>query len=125
MSPISGSEADVIREELVFLAEDIRLREWKPLGGQAGVTIKVLWEDATERSSSGIIRIEPGRKILPHTHAYAVHHVWVAEGACTVGERRLESGSYCFVPAGVLHGIDEAGWDGCTLFYVSQLAEID
>ncbi|MEX2556140.1 MAG: cupin domain-containing protein [Actinomycetota bacterium] len=105
--------------------DEIRALLWKPSTGQRGVTVKALWEDSKDRSTAGLMRLEPGAKVTVHTHRYSVHHVWVTEGSCSVGGKSLGPGAYCFVPAGVQHGIDAAGRGGSTLFYLYLRAEMD
>ncbi len=89
------------------------------------ISYRALWEEARTSSYAGVLRMEPEAAMAPHTHRYAVHHVWVAEGRCSILGRRLPAGSYAFVPAGVEHGIDEVGPGGCTLFYLYLRAEMD
>jgi quercetin dioxygenase-like cupin family protein len=62
--------------------------------------------------------IGPGSAVRTHVHRHAVHHLCVLEGTCRIGNRLLGTSSYVFVPAGVKHRIDEAGPEGCTLFFL-------
>ncbi len=38
-----------------------------------------------------------------------------------INGRRLDGGSYVYVPAGVEHGIQRAGRGGCLLFYLDLI----
>jgi quercetin dioxygenase-like cupin family protein len=84
-----------------------------------------LWIDTRSRSYAGVLHLNPGAAVGVHAHRYAVHHVWVTEGDCLIEGRRLGPGSYVFVPAGTDHGIEKAGPDGCTLFYLYLRAAMD
>ncbi|HEX6262676.1 MAG TPA: cupin domain-containing protein [Actinomycetota bacterium] len=112
-------------EELIVDAAKVERRPWRPLGGEVGVGYRPLWVGAGSGSYAGVMRMDPGASIRHHAHAYAVHHMWVLEGECAVGERTLEPGAYAFVPAGVEHGIDSAGPEGCTFFYLYLRASLD
>ncbi len=104
---------------------EIDARPWRQVRDWEGVEDKVLWEDPRTRSYAGLMRLAPGAKVPSHVHRYAVHHVLVLEGSYTVGGREMGPGSYSFVPAGVEHGVEEAGSRGCTLFYLYLRAEMD
>ena len=97
---------------------DASLREWAPFDDSSQVQYRTLWTDPRSGSYAGVLRLEAGATVAEHTHGSAAHHIWVAAGCCTVGGRHLEKGSYMYVPAGSRHGIDWAGPEGCTLFYL-------
>lgn len=112
-------------KELILTPGDVARRPWEPFGGSGSVRYRTLWIDPRTRSRAGVLRMEPAGSVSRHTHRYAVHHVWVAEGSCTIGGCRLDPGSYAFVPAGVEHGIELAGPGGCILFYLYLRAAMD
>lgn len=97
----------------------IMAQPWTPLRDQRGVRQKVLWRDLRARSYAGLMRLDPGARILEHVHHDVVHHVWVVDGVCGMGGEALGPGSYSFVPAGVMHELLEVGLEGCTVFYLS------
>ncbi len=111
--------------EVILDAEEMEARPWQPFDDSGRVSYRPLWVEADSKSYAGVLRIEPGAAVAAHAHQYAVHHVWVAEGGCSILGRRLTSGSYAFVPAGVEHGIDGVGPEGCSLFYLYLRAEMD
>lgn len=104
--------------EVTLTAHQVSRRPWEPFGEDEGVRYRTLWIGDDTRSYAGVLRMDPGTAIRPHTHRHAVHHVWVAEGTAVIEGRRLPPGSYIFVPGGVEHGIESAGTEGCTLFYL-------
>lgn len=104
--------------ELILDAAQIGQCPWEPFGETDDVHYRTLWLEPQSRSYAGVMRMDPGAAVAPHAHRYAVHHVWVTQGACLIGGRRLERGSYAFVPAGVKHGIQPSGAGGCMLFYL-------
>lgn len=117
MSRIAGSERTAT--ELILTAPEIDARASKPLAGHTGVSITTLWQDDRDGSFAGLMRLEPGATVRAHAHRRSVHHVWVTDGRCVVDGEVLGPGTYCFVPEGVQHAIDDAGL-GCTLFYLYQ-----
>lgn len=124
MSRTSGSERTRFTEEVVFDAVAVDALPRTPMTAQPGVSIQTLWGDVSDGSYVGVMRIDPGARVTIHTHHYSVHHVLVTSGECVVRGKTLGPGSYCFVPAGVAHGI-EAGSTGCTIFYLYLRAEMD
>jgi quercetin dioxygenase-like cupin family protein len=109
-------------EELLLDSRDVATRPWQQFADTTGLYHRVLWRDPTRRSYAGLLHMDPGTSLPPHIHHHAAHHLWVVSGECTISGRRLDSGSYVSVPAGVQHGIDRAGRAGCLLFYL-YLAE--
>jgi quercetin dioxygenase-like cupin family protein len=105
-------------EELVLQRPDIEAKPWRQLAGNEGVTDKVLWSDPETGSFAGLMAIGPGKTVRSHFHGRAIHHLCVLGGECRIKDRVLGPGCYAFVPAGVEHGIDEGGRDGCTLFFL-------
>jgi quercetin dioxygenase-like cupin family protein len=112
-------------EPFTLGSHEIEALPWKPFRDWPGVTGKVLWRDNRRDSGAGLMRLEPESRVPPHLHPYAVHHLWVLEGACRVGDTALGPGSFCFVPAGVEHRALEAGPEGCVLLFVSEAADMD
>lgn len=104
--------------EFVLDPEQVRSQPWRKFSDEQGVSDKVLWRDPAGRSNAGIMALAPGGCLRPHLHPRGAHHLWVTEGSCRISGRTLTAGSYVHVPAGTMHGIDEAGPDGCILFFL-------
>lgn len=47
------------------------------------------------------------------------HEITVVSGTCRVLGRRLQAGSYAYVPAGMPHSVQAGAW-GCTFFSVAS-----
>lgn len=102
--------------------DEVTTKQWRPFGDVHGVTTKTLWHDPYGGSYAGLLDLIAGSEIPAHVHRFACHHIWVASGDCEIGERRLNEGSYAFVPGGVEHGITKVGDRGCTIFYLYLLS---
>jgi oxalate decarboxylase/phosphoglucose isomerase-like protein (cupin superfamily) len=89
---------------------------WHPLEPFDRVDYKLLWRSG--KSVAGIMRVEPGGSVSPHTHHRSHHHMWVVEGSAEMLGERVGPGTYLHVPAGVEHGISHAGDEGCTFLYL-------
>ena len=113
------------RGALILDAREVGKRPWEPFGENDNVRYRSFWLDTGTGSYAGLLRLAPGATVASHTHHCAVHHVWVVEGECMMGGRSLGRGSYAFVPANADHGIELAGLEGCTLFYLYLRADID
>ena len=103
---------------LVVTADEVRARRWGSLGDEPGVSFKLLWEDRSKHSYAGLMRMEPGAGLSRHSHWKNAHHVWVTEGTCRIAGREVGPGSYGYVPVRTPHEIEQAGPDGCSLFYL-------
>lgn len=103
---------------MVLTSTEIDELPWEHFHGVLGVRFKTLWRDPAGSSYSGLMKMQSGARIPPHTHRFAFHHVWVESGSCRVGAHTFGPGAYLHVPRGVEHGIDEAGPGGCTLWYL-------
>jgi len=106
------------KQALILEADRVAARPWERFGEDEGVRYRTLWIEPGSRSYAGVLRLDSGAAIGHHTHRHASHHVWVADGDCRIDGRHLEAGSYVCVPAGVDHGVDAAGPQGCALFYL-------
>lgn len=115
----------VSRKEVVIDREDVRAQPWRALGDHRGVWQKILWRDPRGTSYAGLLRLDPGAQIPAHAHHYAVHHMWVVEGACGMGGEALGPNSYGFVPAETEHELLEVGLEGCTIFYLYLGADLN
>jgi quercetin dioxygenase-like cupin family protein len=115
-----------IWREHVLSSTDVEAKPWRPFADQPGVRDKVLWEDPSSGSYAGIMELAPRARVRPHVHHAGVHHLYVVCGSCelSVSERVLGPNAYGFVPAGALHGIDEAGPEGCTIFFLTLAASL-
>lgn len=113
------------RRETVLSPLEIEHLPWVMFDAH-GSKNKTLWRDASGISYAGLLRIEADGQVPVHHHRYAIHHIFVVEGSCEIEGRKLQKGSYAFVPVDLEHGIDHVGDEGCTLFYLyTTVAEID
>jgi quercetin dioxygenase-like cupin family protein len=87
-----------------------------PLEDFEGVTYRLLWRSG--KSVAGIMHIPPGAEVTTHRHRYSDHHMWVLDGTGEALGHPIGAGTYLHVPAGVGHGIDRIGREGCTVFYL-------
>jgi anti-sigma factor ChrR (cupin superfamily) len=104
--------------ELLRTRLEIDRMEWTSLDGTPGVSCKTFWTDARGESSAGLMKLEPSAQIPQHGHRSAMHHMWIVDGYCYVGDERMATGSYDFVPPGADHSMTKAGPDGCIIMYV-------
>lgn len=109
-------------EELLLDSYEVASRPWRRFADTDGLHDRVLWQDPMGRSYAGLLGMSAGASLPAHVHHHATHHLWVVSGDCMINGRRLDSGSYVFVPAGVEHGIGRAGRAGCLLFYLYLVA---
>jgi mannose-6-phosphate isomerase-like protein (cupin superfamily) len=91
---------------------------WAQFRDSEGVQGKLFWEDFRTHSAAGLMHLNPGASVSPHSHRRNVHHLWIVSGSCRLDGKDVGAGSYQFVPAGVEHGIEAAGRRGCTIFYL-------
>jgi quercetin dioxygenase-like cupin family protein len=84
-----------------------------PLEDFDRVTYRPLWRAG--KSVAGIMHVPPGAEVTRHRHSFSEHHMWVIDGTGEVLGRPAGPGTYLHVPAGVEHGIDHVGPDGCTV----------
>ena len=118
LTPVDG-------ERLLSRLEIDRM-PWTPLDGTPGVCSKTFWTGARNESSAGLMKLEPSARIPQHRHRFAMHHMWIVDGYCYVGDQRMATGSYNFVPVGADHSVTKAGPDGCIIMFVYVLtAEMD
>jgi quercetin dioxygenase-like cupin family protein len=119
MEQVSQMTQTTITPAMVLLdPREAAALPWRPFAGISGLRDRVLWQDPAGKSFAGLLHLDPGASVLPHIHLRATHHLWVVSGSCTIDGRRLDAGSYGFVPSGRSHGIERAGRAGCLLFYV-------
>lgn len=83
-----------------------------------GVFHKTVFELPGAKGYAGLVKLEASAELPAHVHRTFEHHAWIVAGGCVAGDRYLREGSYEYVPAGASHGIDRAGPEGCTLFYL-------
>jgi len=110
LTPVDG--------ELLLTRLQVDRMPWFPLDGTPGVSCKTFWTDARGESNSGLMKLEPYAQIPHHSHRFAMHHMWIVDGYCYVGDQRMATGSYTFVPLGADHSITKAGPDGCIILYL-------
>jgi quercetin dioxygenase-like cupin family protein len=123
---MSPSPVDQQRDDLgrvvVRTAEALEAMPWEELRGIEGATHKVLWQH--HDNVIGLIRVEAGSSKPEHTHHGAHHHMLITKGSCVMLGRRVDAGSYVYVPPGVPHAVDEVGPDGVEFFYTYRPLEI-
>ncbi len=112
------TQAGTTARELLLGGRDVAMLPWRAFAGRAGLRDRVLWQDPEGKSYAGLLHMDGGTSVPPHVHGHAVHHLWLVSGSCTINGRILDDGSYVFVPAGLEHGIQQAGRAGCVLFYL-------
>jgi mannose-6-phosphate isomerase-like protein (cupin superfamily) len=113
---------DDLGRVLVRSAAELAAEPWEDLRGIEGATHKVLWQSGA--NVIGLIRVEPGKSKPPHTHHGAHHHMFITKGSCVMLGRRVDEGSYVYVPPGVEHAVDEVGPDGVEFFYTYRPLEL-
>ena len=75
--------------------------EWRATR-TAGLSVKVLRNDASTGESSSLVRFEPGTSLAPHDHPGG-EEVFVIEGELTIGPHHLEAGDYLYTPPNGKH----------------------
>jgi quercetin dioxygenase-like cupin family protein len=108
------------RREEVVSSSDAEAGPWEPFPEEEGVRMRVLWRNPVSGSFSGLLEVAPGAHLRPHFHLNAVHHLFVVAGTCelAVSERVIGPGSYIYVPAEEVHGIEAVDWESCRLFFL-------
>jgi quercetin dioxygenase-like cupin family protein len=107
---------------LVRTSAELAAVPWEPLHGIDGATHKVLWQAGA--IVVGLIRVEAGSSKPEHTHHGAHHHMLITRGSCVMLGKRVDEGSYVYVPPGVPHAVDDVGPDGVEFFYTHRPVEI-
>jgi quercetin dioxygenase-like cupin family protein len=120
-SPVEPGRDDLGRV-LVRTAEALAAEPWQELRGIDGATHKVLWQSG--HTVIGLIRVEPGSTKPEHTHHAAHHHMLITSGSCVMLGKRVDEGSYIYVPAGVAHAVDDVGPEGVEFFYTYRPVEV-
>jgi quercetin dioxygenase-like cupin family protein len=90
--------------------------EWKPLNeeGISGVFVKsLLFDEATNRSPTILLKFEAGAKYPLHNHPEG-EEVFVLEGDIHLGKDHLFAGDYLFTAPNNLHAVRTDG--GCVVF---------
>ena len=108
---------------IVLGPQEIDALPWNPLGDHTGVALQDLWTDGTSRT--GVLRVDPGRRLGRHTHRRHHHDYWLVAGHADVLGRWLGPGSYVHIPAGVEHDIDATETEGCTVYFAYTLIAHD
>lgn len=119
--PVDTGRNDLGRV-IVTTAAELAATPWEDLHGIEGATHKVLWQSGAV--VIGLIRVEPGRTKPEHTHHGAHHHMLITRGSCVMLGRRVDEGSYVYVPPGVPHAVDDVGPDGVEFFYTHRPVEV-
>ena len=88
---------------------------WRQMGDDPGVTQKLLWRSGAVRL--GLMRVAPGSVNPVHVHDHAQHHILVTQGEGHMLGRKVDAGSYVYVPPGIPHGVTDVGPEGITFFY--------
>jgi mannose-6-phosphate isomerase-like protein (cupin superfamily) len=120
-SPVESGRND-LGKVLIRTAAELALEPWEELRGIEGATHKTLWQSGT--TAIGLIRVEAGSTKPAHTHHGAHHHMFITEGSCVMLGRRVDVGSYVYVPPGVSHDVTDVGPDGVEFFYTYRPVEV-
>ena len=120
-SPVE-SQRDDLGRVVVRTAEALAAMPWEELRGLDGASHKVLWQSGDV--VIGMIRVDAGSSKPEHTHHGAHHHMFITSGSCVMLGRRVDEGSYVYVPPGVAHAVDEVGPDGVEFFYTYRPLEV-
>ena len=100
------------RAGLAFVrANDNRWEEIVP-----GLWLKTLFVDQIQGRVTGLARMAPGCKYVPHRHAEA-EELYVLEGTCYCGGELLHPGDYHRAEAGSIH-YETSTEDGCLMFVI-------
>jgi hypothetical protein len=83
-----------------------------------GVTAKRLYGEPPAGNAALLVRMEPGAKYPPHSHA-DIEHCYVLEGVLHFGDLVLHPGDYQCARASTEHR-DSYTVDGCTLLIVAS-----
>ena len=113
---------DDLGHVLVTTASDLAALPWEPLRDIPGAAHKVLWQHGA--TVIGLIRVEAGMAKPAHSHHGAHHHMFITRGSCVMLGKRVDEGSYVYVPPGVPHAVDEVGPDGVEFFYTYRPLEV-
>ncbi|MGC9947614.1 MAG: cupin domain-containing protein [Bryobacteraceae bacterium] len=90
--------------------------DWRTL--LPGITAKRLYEESTAGNLALLVRMEPGAKYPPHSHA-AVEHCYVLRGDLHFGDLVLHPGDYQCAMASTEHR-DSHTVEGCLLLIVAS-----
>jgi mannose-6-phosphate isomerase-like protein (cupin superfamily) len=120
-SPVE-SQRDDLGRVVVRTSEALDAMPWEELRGIDGATHKLLWQSGDV--AIGLIRVEAGSTKPEHVHHGAHHHMLITQGSCVMLGRRVDEGSYVYVPAGVAHAVDDVGPDGVEFFYTYRPVEV-
>ncbi len=114
---VEHAQATGAETAVVWPAEDIK---WSDSPAVAGAKTAILWGDPKTGAYGALRRIPAGSGLPPHTHTHDQRVVTVAGiMALSVGggaAKELKSGSYAFVPGGVVHAVDCLAGADCTYF---------
>jgi anti-sigma factor ChrR (cupin superfamily) len=94
--------------------------DWKPLNeeGVSGVFVKsLLFDEATNRSPTILLKFEAGAKYPLHNHP-AGEEVFVLEGDIHLGKDHLFAGDYLFTAPNNLHAVRTDS--GCVVLLKAQ-----
>lgn len=117
-----STRSDDLGHLVVATSTDIEAMPWQSQEGQPGLRYKVLWRSGDV--VLGIMELAEGAENAEHTHYGAHHHILVLSGSCTMIGRKLDTGSYIYVPPGIAHGVTEVGDGGVRLFYTYRPVEV-
>jgi mannose-6-phosphate isomerase-like protein (cupin superfamily) len=120
-TPVDSGRND-LGKVLVRTSAELADTPWEELNGIEGAMQKVLWQSGAV--VIGLIRVDAGRTKPEHTHHGAHHHMLITKGSCVMLGRRVDEGSYIYVPPGVPHAVDDVGPEGVEFFYTHRPVEI-
>lgn len=109
---------------MIFRHEkEMRALPWKKSAkGSPGVSIQdFLTKKENEKVTVRYVKVEPGGRIIPHTHdVWEVYYMLEGKGEAEMGDRKeVCSEGTCFIaPPGVRHSLKNMGDDPILLFCV-------
>ena len=100
--------------------DDWKEPEWKE--GAPGLWYQLLSKDADTQRVTMVVRLEPGIKYPPHSHA-GLEELYLLEGELWIDNRKLRPGDYNRAEAGTG---DERVWSegGCTCLLITSHRDI-
>ena len=81
---------------------DVAATPWRPEGLPSGISIRTLNEDPETGAITAILEIPANWEWATSGYCEANQEYFVLDGELQMGEQLLESGGFCFYPAGVL-----------------------
>ena len=111
----TGVASGAISDLVAMSPLDVGQLAWRGVPNCSGVYAREL--SHRTGATVALVRYAPLASTPGRPHPTAEHHIWVLSGVAVFGGRRLVSGSYVFIAAGVEHPITATA-TGCTLLQI-------